>query len=332
MTADEYFLATVRSFGSVGVDDMGIFVRDQSGAYRKGILQRPYDRHIPIRDVARYFSRLASHANEYRQEVTLRAYSRSMNIIQLDDVDLATLQFFRRFSFLRIRTSEHSFQAWIAVPAVDQEADLILRRRIKRGNLDGLAAHGVEISDRTRERGTVADRGATESVRCPGVRNWKARHRESGSPMVLAHTVEGRTTTAAFLEELGILSPPEPALPPMEKPRGRAPSSLAASHGPALAPSGVRGDAPDYARCSRDSSTRHGADFTWAFFASQRNWSIGDIEHWLSVNSDRRNDVRWTQNPTAWHTECHNTAVNASRRAEAKKHEYLFSRPQARYL
>lgn len=79
----------------------------------------------------------------------------------------------------------------------------------------------------------------------------------------------GRIVTAQRLEELGLLSPPEPVkpAPPLRVSRPRDPQW------------------PSYQRCLEGAPLNHGqtapdtsrADFFWCFLAAQRGWSTEDI-------------------------------------------------------
>jgi hypothetical protein len=325
---EQAVLQTLDAFSSVGADELTTVVRD-----REGTVVTPVYRRSSLADARRLLPKIVAVANEHSCSVTIRPYSQSVTFVQLDDVDQAVLQFFTPLAFIRIRTSPESYQVWLAIPSEGHDADLQFKRRIKRGRIDALDALGVAVSEATKARGTIADKNATESMRCPGSRNWKPKYRAIGFPTIAVRVNLGRITSREELEAFGILADAEPIETPMiDRTTDRV--SVAYQQPSPLRYSVRR--APDYDRCLREAPrksdgnpSRRIADYQWAFFAAQMNWYETEAADWLFCNSARRNEPRWTHNLTAWQTECVNTARNAARRARAAKDNYLRSRGKA---
>jgi hypothetical protein len=115
------------------------------------------------------------------------------HLIQLDDLTEANVNLFRPFSFLSVETSRGNYQSWIALD-VDSAARRSEIRRQLIGKLRGLG--GV-------------DESASGSLRFPGFRNFKSKHKDAGFPRVKVTAVNlGNRVSESTLSDAGLLLPP----------------------------------------------------------------------------------------------------------------------------
>jgi hypothetical protein len=171
-----------------------------------------------------------------------------VTFIQLDDLKAENLSRLAPAVFLTLETSPGNFQAWLAMSGAE---DKDFARRLRKGS--------------------GADPTASGATRVAGSLNFKDKYAPAFPRVALRQANLGRTTTAAELEQLGLVAEPEPA-PPLRTPPARA------RPGP-----GSR-KWPSYARCMDGAPLNHGetgpdisrADFVWCMTAIDWGWSVDD--------------------------------------------------------
>ncbi len=115
------------------------------------------------------------------------------HVIQLDDLTEADVNLFKPFSFLSIETSPGNYQSWIALDA----ASAARRYEIRQQLLCKLAGLGG------------VDKSASGSLRFPGFRNFKNKHKDAGFPRVKVTAVAlGNRVSESTLAAADLLLPP----------------------------------------------------------------------------------------------------------------------------
>src|SRR5262249_43954259 len=115
--------------------------------------------------------------------------STSATLIQLDDLGEDAAARLQPVSFLVLRTSPGSYQAWVAV--ADGAADFARRLR----------------------QGAGADLTASGATRISGSLNFKERYAPTFPRVETVQASAGKVVTRAELEALGVVSPAEQATP-----------------------------------------------------------------------------------------------------------------------
>ena len=118
-----------------------------------------------------------------------------VTFVQLDDLNAETLARVAPAVFLTLETSPGNFQAWAALGEI---ADKDLVRRFKKG--------------------AGADATASGATRIAGSLNFKAKYAPDFPRVAIREAHRGRVTTAAELEELGLVAPPEIVTEPPRSP------------------------------------------------------------------------------------------------------------------
>jgi hypothetical protein len=208
------------------------------------------DRTGDVAEVTHDASSLRKHLGDYlarnaagRESLIIRP--RGAPLIQVDDLDAATLARLQPFAFLTIETSPGSYQAWIALHSGDAPALADVRSRL----LAGLAGTG--------------NGGSYGALRFPGSLNCKPnRLRADGTaPRVRLMAASARRVTAKELEAAHLLAPPPSPAPKPSRPR--------ASH--------ARRPLPSYAEClSRKNGDRSRADASFLKIAELRGWPLDE--------------------------------------------------------
>jgi hypothetical protein len=183
------------------------------------------------------------------ENVIVRPMSRATSFIQLDDLSADVLDRVRTVSFLTLATSAGNHQAWIAVSGLsesprDQVKDFV--RRVKKG---------------------IGDKSASGAVRLAGTENFKVKYHPNFPRVAIVEAVPGRTVTTDQLENIGLVSPPEPPMEPLPpfraSPKGRPETWPSYQVSLAGAPPARSHEGPD----------RSLADFTWCMTAI--DWGFG---------------------------------------------------------
>ncbi len=180
-------------------------------------------------------------------------------MIQLDDLDRATVEKIKPLAFMVIRTSHGkdgtgNHQAWVAVkdaPA-DKEAAKEFVRRVKKAS--------------------AADGEASGSTRIAGSINFKTTYAPEFPRVEITHTNGGHMTSMAALEQAGFVAT-------LEQPRPPRPALAARTGGYRSRPPGWR-QWPSYEMClngapkgTSGKPKRSLADFTWCRTAIEWGWS-----------------------------------------------------------
>ncbi len=209
-----------------------------------------------------------------RRNVIVRPRSNGATLIQLDDLGEEAAARLRPASFLVLRTSPGSYQAWVAV----SDADAGFARRLRQG--------------------AGADLNASGATRMSGSLNVKEKYAPDYPRVETIHASPGRVARRAELKALGVVAAPERA-------------ALAAIPVSRQRP-GARGW-PSYQRCVENAPTaRNGgrpdisrADYTFCLLAIDWGWSVEETAARLMELSGKAQEngeayaVRTTRNAAA---------------------------------
>jgi RepB DNA-primase from phage plasmid len=194
-----------------------------------------------------------------QHNVIVRPRSAGAKLIQLDDLGEEAAGRLAPVSFLALRTSTGSFQAWVAV--ADGDADFA-RRLLKK---------------------TGADLTASGATRVSGSFNFKEKYRPVFPVIETVHLHPGKVVTRAELEALGMVSPAERPVPGMTPSDRRRPETKGwPSYRRCLenAPMIRGGDRPDISR----------ADFTFCLLAIDWGWSVEETANRLMEESSKASE------------------------------------------
>ena len=197
-------------------------------------------------------------ATARRHNVIVRPRPAGPVLIQLDDLDDAAAARLRPVSFLVLRTSPRSYQAWLAVA----EADADFARRLRKG--------------------AGADPSASGSTRVSGSLNFKEKYAPHFPRVEAVHACPGLVVTRAEVEALGVVALREqtesvrpPARVSPRRPGAKGwPSYRRCVEG---APPARDGGRPDISR----------ADFTWCLLALDWGWSVEEAADRLMQESPK---------------------------------------------
>jgi hypothetical protein len=169
----------------------------------------------------------------------------------------------RPASFLILRTSPGSYQAWVAVADADED----FARRLRKG--------------------AGADLTASGATRVSGSLNFKEKYAPTFPPVETAFTSPGRMTSRAELKAIGMVAPEEKVIP----------AAIRSHHGtPRGWPSYQRclEGAPEKEEGGRDRSK---ADFAFCKIAIDWGWSVEEIaDRLMQVSSKaQENGERYAQ-------------------------------------
>lgn len=238
------------AFASVGATSFDVTRTTSAGDkdfFRRG---------VSLTDLARTLPGMIDTATAEQRNVIIRPHGRSVSFIQLDDLAADRLPRIAPAVFLALETSPGNFQAWLAMRG-DEDKDFARRVR----------------------KGTGADATASGATRVSGSLNFKDKYAPNFPRVAIRFAHQGRMTTAAELEQLGLVAPPE-ELPPLHVT-------------PARAIPGSNRRWPDYARCldgaplnsegtGPDTSR---ADFVWCMTARTWGFEVDDIAERLMEES-----------------------------------------------
>lgn len=194
-----------------------------------------------------------------------------------DDLTAKMMDRLKPAAFLGVETSPGNFQAWVALPAAEADADL--RQRLCAG--------------------TGADTGASGAGRIAGSVNFKPKYSPTFPRVRLVHTAFGRITSRPELESLGVVAAPKPvpaaivALPQVTDLDSTV-ITISPSHGKRKPHAW-----PDYQRClhgapfkSDGTTDRSTADFTWCMIAIDWGWSVEQTAERLEELSEKAQERR----------------------------------------
>jgi hypothetical protein len=236
--------AMLEAFGSVGATRFNVTWTTSAGQPRRS------RKGIGLADLTRTLPAMLDAATAGRLNLIVRPYGPGVSFIQLDDLAAGKLARLAPAMFLIIETSPGNHQAWLALPGDDDSATL------------RSAAASKDFARRVR-RGAGADVSASGATRIAGSLNFKDRYAPDFPRVAIRATQRGRMTSAAELEGLGLVAPPDvfAPLPPARPVIGRHwPSYAKTLDG---APLNSEGKGPDRSR----------ADFVWCMTAI--SWGHG---------------------------------------------------------
>jgi hypothetical protein len=162
-----------------------------------------FRRNLSLSELGRMLPAMLDDANTRKRNVIVRPHGPGVTFLQLDDLKAHQLP---AVAFVEIETSPGNYQAWLALSGT----------------------HDREFCSRVR-KGSGADIGASGATRIPGSINWKPDHapEKTGRPhyphVMIRQARLGRTTTAAELDQLGLVAPKK-VIPTLSPARFEAPN------------------------------------------------------------------------------------------------------------
>ena len=266
------------AFASVGAQRFDLTLTDAAGGKVEFRPDCPIDRLRPA------LATILRDAATRQHNVIVRPRTEDTALVQLDDLDAAAAQRLRPVSFLVLRTSPGSYQAWVAVAG---PADADFARRLRKG--------------------AGADPAASGATRVSGSLNFKEKYAPAFPRVETVHARPGLIVTRAELEALGVVAPPEKT-----EPAGHARVSHRRP--------GPRGW-PSYRRCVENAPpARDGgrpdisrADFTFCLIAIDWGWGVEETAARLLQESGK---ARENGEPYALRT-ARNAAAAVERRRRA---------------
>jgi hypothetical protein len=248
--AAEEALGMLAAFASVGAERFDITFTDAAGGKIGFRGNRSLGQLRPA------IPEILEEAEERRHNVIVRPRSADAALIQLDDLGEASAARLRPVSFLVLRTSPGSYQAWVAVAGGD--ADLARQLR----------------------KGAGADLTASGATRVSGSLNLKEKYAPAFPRVETVHANSGRVVTRADLQALGMVAPPEKTTPGViRSPRRRPDARGWPSYQRCVdnAPPAREGGRPDISR----------ADFTFCLLAIDWGWSVEETAARLLQESSK---------------------------------------------
>ena len=246
----------LEAFQSVGADSFDLTITTLTGdkiEFRRG---------VPPESLLRRLRGLLPAAEEHQKNVIVRPASRSVVLVQLDDLDAARLEQLLSMAFLAFTTSPGNHQAWVAV---NDAPDEDFARRLKKG--------------------AGADPTASGATRLAGSINFKPKYKPDFPRIGIALCTPGRIVTAQELTALGLvasLEDPPARVSPMVQPRP-----------------GRRRIWPDYRRCVEGAPRNHGdtgpdiskADFVWCRTALAWGFDLQEVDARLMEQSGKAREA-----------------------------------------
>lgn len=205
----------------------------------------------------RQMPQLLESATRRQQNLIVRPKHAHAGLVQLDDLRGELVERLNSVAFLILATSTGNYQIWVAVPEYTPE----FARRLRQGS--------------------GADPGASGATRLAGSLNCKRKYAPHFPAVEIVQATPQLTVTAAALEHLGVVAPPEP-IPAAARP-GRVSSAGRAKGWPSYerclqyAPPAHHGDHPDVSR----------ADFTFCLLAIDWGWSLEETCERLMEKSSK---------------------------------------------
>ena len=239
-------------FASVGADHFDVTRTTAAGDkdwFRRG---------VSLADLARTLPGLLDAATAAERNVIVRPHGRGVSFIQLDDLGADQLAALAPAVFLTLETSPGNFQAWLALPGRE---DKELARRVRRG--------------------TGADATASGATRVAGSLNFKDKYAPNFPRVAIREARAGHLTSAAELERLGLVAPPEEfaplSVPPARSIPGGNRTWPSYAHALDGAPLDSEGRGPDRSR----------ADFVWCMTAITWGFGIDETAERLIAESTK---------------------------------------------
>jgi hypothetical protein len=226
------------AFASVGARRFDLTLTDITGGKTGFLPSYPLDR------LSASLATILRDAAAQRHNVIVRPRTQDTTLVQFDDLDDAGAERLRPVSFLVLRTSPGSYQAWVAL---DGPADLDFARRLRQG--------------------AGADPTASGATRISGSRNFKEKYAPAFPCVETVHIRPGLIVTPAELEALGVVAPQERTPAPVSSVSRRPQSPRAWPNYRRCvenAPPAREGGRPDISR----------ADFTWCLIAIDWGWGV----------------------------------------------------------
>lgn len=235
-------LEMLDTFASVGATRFALTVK------REGEKKPSFRPDCSIEQLRPSMGEILRNAETRQKSVIVRPLPAQALLIQLDDLDAATVERVKPAAFLVICTSPGRYQAWVAV----SDADAGFARRLRQG--------------------AGADPTASGATRISGSVNFKAKHAPAFPSVRTVHVAPGLVVRRADLEALAVVAPVQSA--------GCVPPPARASH----RPGGPR-RFPDYQRCLGDAPKGHDskkpdrskADFFFCYLSAKWGWSVEEI-------------------------------------------------------
>ena len=261
-------LAMLDAFASVGAGWFDVTFTNAAGDKVGFRGNRSLDQLRPVIPV------LLDEAARQQHNVIVRPRSPGAALVQLDDLGQETAARLASVSFLVLRTSPGSYQAWVAV--ADGDGDFVRRLR----------------------KGAGADITASGATRISGSLNFKEKYAPHFPRVETVHATSGKVVTRANLEALGVVAPPERTNPPPSRiPRGRSAAKAWPSYQRCLenAPPAREGSRPDLSR----------PDFTFCLLAIDWGWGVEETAARLMEESPKAQEngeayaLRTAQNAAA---------------------------------
>ncbi len=275
-------LGMLSAFAAVGARAFNKTIVDITGTE----VRKLYRGNRSLEELRRTIARDLHDAERNQHSVVIRPLFTTPLLIQLDDLDRATIEQITPFAFMIIRTSAGkdgtgNYQAWVAVKDApgDKEAAKQFVRRVKKAS--------------------AADGEASGSTRIAGSLNFKSAYAPNFPRVEITHAKAGYMTTMAELEQAGFVAPQEQPHPPP----------------PALSPRPARFPVkragfrrwPSYEMClngapkgTSGNPKRSLADFTWCRTAIEWGWSKeATAEHLMEVSTKAKENGRAYADMTA---------------------------------
>jgi hypothetical protein len=249
-------LAMINTFASVGTTRFDVTLTSSSAK------KEQFWRGMPLADFRRELPGMLTAAVKCERNVIVRPHGTNRAFIQLDDLKADQLILLAPAVFLALETSPGNFQAWVVL-AGSEDRDFARRLR----------------------KGTGADATASGATRIAGSLNFKDKYAPHFPRVALHCANPGRLATAAELDRLGLVAPPDPDRT-MRPPARSRPGT------------GVR-KWPSYERClerappsqGSPGENRHSiADFTWCLIAADWGWPVEEIAARLLEESTKARD------------------------------------------
>jgi hypothetical protein len=260
------------TFASVGATRFDLTSTTRAGE------KDSFRRSVSLAELTRILPEILDAAIVEQRNVIVRPHGPGVTFLQLDDLGADQLPPLAPAVFLTLETSPGNFQAWLALPGPEDK----------------------EVARRVR-RGTGADATASGATRVAGSLNFKDKYAPDFPRVAIREARPGYRTSAAELERLGLVAPPEELLPlPPARLAGGGrvwPSYTVALEG---APLDSEGQGPDRSR----------ADFVWCMTAN--TWGFGvdaTAERLMEESSKAR-----TNGETYAQTTARNAALAVQRR------------------
>ena len=185
--------AMLDAFASVGATQFDLTTTNRSGAktsFREG---------VKLADLSRDLPALLDSATRQQRNLIVRPHGLGVAFVQLDDLKADMLARLAPAVFLILQTSPANFQAWAAITGAE---DKDFARRLRKG--------------------TGADATASGATRIAGSLNFKEKYAPDFPRVAVEQAQPGRKTTAAELEQLGLVAAPEPPRPSPARSRVRS--------------------------------------------------------------------------------------------------------------